>query len=79
MTAPAEPLTRPAVPPPEPLTCSPSEAEPLIRVEGLTVEYRDGENWTGAVTDVSFVIHRGETLGLAGESGCATALEVYIS
>ena len=66
--------------PAEPLTCPSAEAEPLIRVEGLTVEYRDGENWTSAVTDVSFVIHRGETLGLAGESGCGkstTALTLF--
>lgn len=72
MTAPPEPLIHPSVPT-EP-------AEPLIRVEGLTVEYRDGEDWTGAVIDVSFAIGRGETLGLAGESGCGkstTALALF--
>jgi peptide/nickel transport system ATP-binding protein len=43
----------------------------VLRVEHLVVEYQraDGEK-VHAVSDVSFDIKRGETLGLVGESGC---------
>ena len=44
---------------------------PLLEVEGLQKYFRIGR--TGilkAVDDVSFTIHRGETLGMVGESGC---------
>jgi ABC-type oligopeptide transport system ATPase subunit len=45
-------------------------AEPLLKVENLSVEYhgRRGQRFR-AVNDVSFAIGRGETLGLVGESG----------
>ena len=71
-------MTAPLAPPARQVT--PTPPEPLIEVEGLTVEYRSGEDWTGVVTDVSFAIGRGETLGLAGESGCGkstTALALF--
>lgn len=43
----------------------------LLRVEGLTVTFRhDGRQRVQAVSDVSFHIAPGETLGLVGESGC---------
>ncbi len=53
------------------------EAEPLLRVEGLTVHFPVGRTgfwgerrlFVHAVDDVSFEIFRGETLGLVGESG----------
>lgn len=44
--------------------------EPLIVVDGLTVDYVDQGAWTNVVDEVSFSIEKGETLGLAGESGC---------
>ncbi len=54
--------------------------EPLLEVEGLTKHFTDGggflsslfgeEESVRAVEDVSFTIHKGETLGLVGESGC---------
>jgi peptide/nickel transport system ATP-binding protein len=57
---------------------SPSGADPLLRVAGLTVHYPAGRAgfWGSeklflhAVEGVSFDIARGETLGLVGESGC---------
>jgi peptide/nickel transport system ATP-binding protein len=42
----------------------------LLRVENLVVEYGSGAYRIHAVTDVSFDLRRGETLGLVGESGC---------
>ncbi|WP_308916339.1 ABC transporter ATP-binding protein [Jannaschia sp. LMIT008] len=43
--------------------------EPLLRVEGLTLDYPTETGTFRAVDDVSFDVHRGEILGLAGESG----------
>ena len=53
--------------------------EPILQVKSLRTVFdtRDGE--AVAVDDVSFTLHRGETLGLVGESGCGktvTALSV---
>jgi len=46
-------------------------AEPmLLSVEHLIVEYGTGTSRVHAVSDVSFDLKRGETLGLVGESGC---------
>jgi peptide/nickel transport system ATP-binding protein len=42
----------------------------LLRVEHLVVEFGSGRNRVRAVSDVSFDVARGETLGLVGESGC---------
>lgn len=55
-------------------------ASPLVRVEDLTVDYRSEDRWVSVVKNVSFDIGRGETLGLAGESGCGkttTALAMF--
>ncbi|MGW0176792.1 ABC transporter ATP-binding protein [Rhodococcus sp. NPDC003322] len=44
---------------------------PVLAVEGMTVEYPAGHNQTvHAVSDISFDLLRGETLGIVGESGC---------
>jgi peptide/nickel transport system ATP-binding protein len=42
----------------------------LLRVEHLVVEYPTRSGTVHAVSDVSFDIAKGETLGLVGESGC---------
>src|SRR5262245_37998512 len=46
------------------------DAEPLLRVDDLVVEYALGGKTVHAVSGVSFALRRGETLGLVGESGC---------
>lgn len=45
-------------------------AEPVLRVEDLTMHYATRQGWVKAVDGVSFTLHRGESLGLVGESGC---------
>jgi peptide/nickel transport system ATP-binding protein len=42
----------------------------VLRVEHLVVEFRSGNRRVQAVSDISFDVRRGETLGLVGESGC---------
>ena len=44
---------------------------PVLQVEGLTVEFPAGRKQVvHAVSDVSFELQRGETMGIVGESGC---------
>jgi len=45
-----------------------TETTPLIRVEGLTVEFPVRGSTVRAVDDVSFEVSRGEIVGLVGES-----------
>jgi peptide/nickel transport system ATP-binding protein len=42
----------------------------LVRVENLVVEFPAGGHKVHAVSDVSFDVFPGETLGIVGESGC---------
>jgi peptide/nickel transport system ATP-binding protein len=44
-------------------------ADPLLKVEGLSVEYRTRQGRLRAVDDVSFLLGKAETLGIVGESG----------
>jgi peptide/nickel transport system ATP-binding protein len=44
--------------------------ETVIRVDGLSVSYRDSDRWLRVLHDVGFAIGRGEVFGLVGESGC---------
>lgn len=43
---------------------------PLLEVKNLEVTYHSKSGPVVAVDDVSFTVHSGEVLGLAGESGC---------
>jgi len=45
-------------------------AEKLLEVKNLKKYFKKGKRWLHAVDDVDFIINKGETLGLVGESGC---------
>jgi peptide/nickel transport system ATP-binding protein len=58
---------------------NPSKSAPLLQIEGLTTHFFSEEGEVHAVDLVDLTIHRGETLGIVGESGCGksvTALSV---
>ena len=44
--------------------------DPLLRVEGLTVEYTVGSGTYRALRDVSFEMPAGRVVGIVGETGC---------
>jgi peptide/nickel transport system ATP-binding protein len=50
---------------------------PVVRVEGLTVEFRRRDGWANVLNNVSFEIGPGETLGLVGESGSGKTTTAY--
>lgn len=56
--------TQPNIPSPT------SSAPVLMRVSGLSKQYQVGLQTTQAISNASFTLYRGETLGLVGESGC---------
>ncbi|RXT13835.1 ABC transporter ATP-binding protein [Ammoniphilus sp. CFH 90114] len=45
-------------------------SEVLLEVKGLKKFFNAGDSVVKAVNNLDFVIHRGETLGFVGESGC---------
>jgi peptide/nickel transport system ATP-binding protein len=52
-------------------------SEPILSVRNLKVGFpaqgvfgKNRQEYTWAVNDISFAVHKGETLGLVGESGC---------
>jgi oligopeptide transport system ATP-binding protein len=50
------------------------DGDPVLEVDGLTVEIRTITGTVRAVNDVSFSARRGETLALLGESGCGKSM-----
>lgn len=55
---------------------SPVLEEPILTVRDLNIVYEVGDG-VHAVKDASFVLRRGEILGLAGESGCGKTTLAY--
>ena len=56
-----------------------SSSDVLLEIDGLTVEFASTDAPVQAVNNVSLAVHRGETLGIIGESGSgksATAMSV---
>ncbi len=56
--------------PPTPEHAPGTGPEVMLQVDHLVVEFRSGKRRVQAVSDVSFEVRTGETLGLVGESGC---------
>jgi peptide/nickel transport system ATP-binding protein len=41
----------------------------ILSVKDLSISFRDESGWTKAVSNVSFTLNKGETIGIVGESG----------
>src|SRR5205814_10646735 len=46
-----------------------ADGQALLDVRGLTVRFPTADGIVQAVSEISFALHRGETLGIVGESG----------
>ena len=51
--------------------------QPVVKVDRLAISYETRNGDVNAVRGVTFEIHRGETLGLVGESGCGKTTVAY--
>ena len=50
------------------------QTEPILQVEGLITQFRTKHGYVTAVDGASFTVHKGETLGIVGESGCGKSV-----
>ncbi|WP_118133956.1 ABC transporter ATP-binding protein [Oceanicella sp. SM1341] len=50
------------------------QLKPLVSLRGLTVDFDTGRRYVRALHGVDLDIHRGETLGVVGESGCGKSI-----
>ncbi len=50
---------------------------PLLKVENLAVNFSSGDDNVCAVKEISFSIHKGETLALVGESGSGKSVTAH--
>ena len=50
------------------------QTEPILQVEGLITQFRTKHGYVTAVDGASFIVHKGETLGIVGESGCGKSV-----
>ena len=55
----------------------PADKQPVLDIRGLCVDYGRGDKATHAVIDADLTLHRGEVVGLAGESGSGKSTIAY--
>ena len=48
--------------------------DPVLQLEDLTVRFHLKRGQLTAIDGVTFTVHRGETFGLVGESGCGKSV-----
>jgi oligopeptide transport system ATP-binding protein len=51
-------------------------AEKILQVDNLIVRFRTAEGLVQAVNGISYDLHKGETIGIVGESGCGKSVSV---
>lgn len=50
------------------------QTDPILQVQQLVTQFRTKHGYVTAVDGVSFTVHKGETLGIVGESGCGKSV-----